>query len=68
MDFATIATIAISVILTFKPIITKFLEKGLAAGATDYLIKPYFADLPVAIGQHIERTKKLAKQSAIINA
>jgi hypothetical protein len=28
MDFATIATIAISVVLTFKTINTKFLEKG----------------------------------------
>jgi len=33
-------------------------EKGLAAGAIDYLTKPYMADLAVTIRQNIEQTKK----------
>ena len=32
-------------------------QKGLAAGARDYLIKPYFKDLDAAIRQNIKRSK-----------
>jgi DNA-binding response OmpR family regulator len=33
-------------------------KSGLAAGATDYLTKPYIADIAVTIRQNIEQTKK----------
>lgn len=34
-------------------------KNGLAAGANDYLTKPYLADLAVTIKQNIEQTKKV---------
>ena len=37
-------------------------QKGLAAGAIDYLTKPYFADLTVTIRQNIEQIKKSARE------
>ncbi len=36
-------------------------ESGLAAGASDYLTKPYMADLAATIRQNIERTPALAQ-------
>ena len=33
-------------------------QKGLAAGAVAYLVKPYFGDLEATILKHIERAKK----------
>lgn len=41
------------------------LQKGLAAGATDYLTKPYFEDLNVTIKQTIERAEKSALEFQI---
>jgi len=38
-------------------------KNGLAAGATDYLIKPYLGDLAATIRHNIERTKKPARQT-----
>ena len=38
-------------------------KNGLAAGANDYLTKPYLDDLTATIRQHIERTKKPARQN-----
>ena len=35
-------------------------QKGLAAGASDYLTKPYMADLAATIRQNIEQTNKSA--------
>jgi DNA-binding response OmpR family regulator len=35
-------------------------QKGLAAGANDYLTKPYFADLNIAIRQNIEQAQKIS--------
>jgi DNA-binding response OmpR family regulator len=35
-------------------------QKGLAAGAVAYLVKPYFGDLKATILNHIERSKKSA--------
>ena len=43
-------------------------QKGLAAGANDYLTKPYMADLAVTIRQNIELTKKTARQTETITA
>ncbi len=37
-------------------------QKGLAAGASDYLTKPYMADLAATILQNIEQTKRLVKR------
>ena len=36
-------------------------EKGLAAGASDYLVKPYTGELTEMIRQNIERTQSLIK-------
>ncbi len=36
-------------------------KKGLAAGANDYLTKPYMGDLAETIRQNIERTQKLSR-------
>ncbi len=33
-------------------------QKGFAAGADDYLTKPYLADITVTIRRHIEQTRK----------
>ncbi len=41
-------------------------KKGLAAGASDYLTKPYMADLAATIRQHIEQTNKSAGQTKTI--
>lgn len=38
-------------------------KKGLAAGANDYLTKPYMGDLAETIQQNIERTQKLVRQT-----
>lgn len=35
-------------------------EKGMAAGATEYLVKPYFGNLEETILKHIEGSKKSA--------
>jgi DNA-binding response OmpR family regulator len=35
-------------------------KKGLAAGASDYLTKPFMGDLAETIRQHIKRTQKLS--------
>lgn len=43
-------------------------QKGLAAGANDYLTKPYMGDLAVTIRQNIEQTKKTARQTETANA
>ncbi len=40
------------------------LQKGLAAGATDYLIKPYFDDLAETILKTIKLSKKSAFKSS----
>ncbi|MDQ6787540.1 MAG: response regulator [Acidobacteriota bacterium] len=37
-------------------------QKGLAAGAIDYLTKPYLADLAVVIRQNIKPIKKSARE------
>ncbi len=37
-------------------------KEGLAAGASDYLTKPYMADLAATIRQHIEQTNKTSAQ------
>ncbi len=42
-------------------------QKGLAAGANDYLTKPYLADITVTIRQNIEQSKKSARKTEIIN-
>jgi DNA-binding response OmpR family regulator len=42
-------------------------QKGLAAGAIDYLTKPYLADLAVTIRQNIEQTKKSTRKTETIN-
>lgn len=42
-------------------------QKGLAAGANDYLTKPYFADITVTIRQNIDQTKKSMRETASIN-
>jgi DNA-binding response OmpR family regulator len=42
-------------------------QKGLAAGAIDYLTKPYLADLAVTIRQNIEQTKKPARKTETTN-
>ncbi len=42
-------------------------QRGLAAGANDYLTKPYLNDLTVTIRQNIEQTKKPAQQTETIN-
>lgn len=42
-------------------------QKGLAAGASDYLTKPYLADLALTIRQNIEQTKKSVRQTETIN-
>lgn len=36
-------------------------KNGLAAGATDYLTKPYMADIAVTIRQNIEQTQKTTR-------
>jgi DNA-binding response OmpR family regulator len=41
-------------------------QKGLAAGASDYLTKPYMADLAATIRQNIEQTNKTAFQTKTI--
>lgn len=41
-------------------------KKGFAAGASDYLVKPYMADLAVTIRQHIEQARDTVRQSKII--
>ncbi|MGI8883116.1 MAG: response regulator transcription factor [Pyrinomonadaceae bacterium] len=38
-------------------------KNGLAAGASDYLTKPYIGDLAATIRHNIERTKKPARQT-----
>lgn len=43
-------------------------KNGLAAGADDYLTKPYLADLTATIRQNIEQTKKRMRQPETINA
>lgn len=43
-------------------------QKGLAAGANEYLTKPYLADLTAAIRQNIEQTRKSARRTAAANA
>lgn len=43
-------------------------QKGLAAGANDYLTKPYMADIAVTIRQNIEQNKKTARQTKTITA
>lgn len=43
-------------------------KNGLAAGANDYLTKPYLGDLCVTIRQNIEQTKKTARQPETISA
>ena len=43
-------------------------KNGLAAGASDYLTKPYMADLAVTIKQNIEQTKNPVRQEEIIKA
>lgn len=35
-------------------------EKGLAAGAAEYLVKPFFGDLEAKILEHIKHTRKTA--------
>ncbi len=42
-------------------------QKGLAAGANDYLTKPCMSDLTVIIRKHIEQTKKPAQKAKTIN-
>lgn len=42
-------------------------QKGLEAGANDYLTKPYMADLAVTIRQNIEQTKITDRQTEIIH-
>ncbi len=42
-------------------------KNGLAAGANDYLTKPYLADLSVTILQTIEQTKKPARETETIS-
>ena len=41
-------------------------EKGLTAGASDYLTKPYLGDLAVTIRQNIELTKKSSRAGVAI--
>ena len=43
-------------------------KKGLAAGADDYLIKPYLGDLTATIRQNIEQTKQQMHQRETISA
>ena len=42
-------------------------KNGLAAGANDYLTKPYLADLAVTIRQNIAQIKKSVRQTKTIN-
>ncbi len=42
-------------------------QKGLAAGANDYLTKPYLADLAVTIRKNIEQIKKPTRKIETIN-
>lgn len=42
-------------------------QNGLAAGASDYLTKPYLESLAETIRENIERTQKTARQIEIIN-
>jgi DNA-binding response OmpR family regulator len=39
-------------------------KKGLAAGASDYLTKPYLGDLAVTIRENIKSTKKTSLETA----
>lgn len=41
-------------------------QKGLAAGASDYLTKPYMADLAATIRQNIEQTNEMACQTKTV--
>ncbi len=41
-------------------------QKGLAAGANEYLTKPYFGDLNVTIKENIERAEQSARPVEII--
>jgi DNA-binding response OmpR family regulator len=43
-------------------------EKGLAAGANDYLTKPYQGDLCVTIRQNIEQSKKSIRQTEAVES
>lgn len=43
-------------------------QKGLAAGASDYLTKPYMADLVTTIRQNIEQTNETAWRTKTIYA
>ena len=43
-------------------------KNGLAAGANDYLVKPYMADLTVTIKQTIGQTENPVRHTEIINA
>lgn len=43
-------------------------KNGLAAGASDYLTKPYIGDLAATIRHNIEQPKKRAQQTETINA
>ena len=42
-------------------------KNGLAAGADDYLTKPYMGDLVAIIRQNIEQNKKSVRQAETIN-
>ena len=43
-------------------------QKGLAAGANDYLTKPCMSDLTVIIRKHIEQAKKTLRRAGTTNA